>query len=277
MSSSSCLLPTTISISSINRIRSVLLNSTTPFVILNPALLSSRQRYVEDLEKHKQQLEPRLSKTKSRKAAVIIPICTVKGIPSILFTKRSAHMPTHASEISFPGGHINTHLNETEEEAAIREMQEECQGSYPYNDDKSIQILGKTQSIPAMNGTMVTPVVALLAFDLGPCIQDIFEHFDDVSSLHKKNNFSNKREVEYIFTRSIQELADSESAEKIRWSHSANLKTGKTEAIYHDYAPIFPGKEGKIWGLTAFILRPILKDILIPNLIPHFRKNKNLL
>jgi len=44
----------------------------------------------------------------------------------------------------------------------------------------------------------------------------------------------------------------------------------KNQEEHHNklfYAPTFPGEEGKIWGLTAFILRPILKELLIPTLL----------
>jgi len=60
-------------------------------------------------------------------AAVLLPIIE-RAEPSVLLTKRSDDMPTHAGQISFPGGRvhagdaslIDTALRELEEETGIR-------------------------------------------------------------------------------------------------------------------------------------------------------------
>src|ERR1700741_861607 len=60
-------------------------------------------------------------------AAILLPIIE-REEPSILLTKRSDDMPTHAGQISFPGGRvhagdaslIDTALRELEEETGIR-------------------------------------------------------------------------------------------------------------------------------------------------------------
>jgi hypothetical protein len=39
----------------------------------------------------------------SRKAAVLIPLCMFKGLPSVLFTLRSSRVSTHKNQVSFPG------------------------------------------------------------------------------------------------------------------------------------------------------------------------------
>lgn len=199
-------------------------------------------------------------KTK-KEAAVLIPICTIQEKTCILFTKRSAHLPTHASQISFPGGFLNP--NETHEMAALREMQEECPGWYPYDQTESIQIIGKTQPIPSLNGTMVTPVVAVLNYDLGS-VSNITHLFGtngkEINSENiNENHEGGGGEVDFVFVRSIQELVTSESTEKLSWMQGqTNLSA---------LAPMYPGTEGKIWGLTAFILQPILKHVLIPTFL----------
>ena len=59
-------------------------------------------------------------------AAVLIPI-VARAEPTILFTQRSAHLPRHPGQVSFPGGRahgedhslVQTALRETEEETGI--------------------------------------------------------------------------------------------------------------------------------------------------------------
>ena len=60
-----------------------------------------------------------------------------KRLPRVILTKRSAHLKTHSSEISFPGGRhtksdaslIQTALRETEEEIGIRISERDVVGS----------------------------------------------------------------------------------------------------------------------------------------------------
>jgi len=174
-------------------------------------------------------------------AAVLVPICSVNCIPSILFTLRSTAVPTHQGEISFPGGHVHQD-DESLEHTALREMQEEL-GFYQTT-KTTIHVLGRTKSLPSLNGTKVTPIIAVINHDLS---NDLSQYF-----------CPNGKEVAQVFTRSILDLAQSETSEKL----------GKYENMV---APVFPGKEGNIWGLTAFILRPILKHILTPTLYPNWR------
>ena len=114
----------------------------------------------------------------------------------------------------------------------MRELREELSGSYDYCN--SIEILGQAQTIPAMTGVPVTPVIAALTDD----IHDLREVFDP-----------DPKEVDFVFSRSIISLIQSESTEPITRIHAA---------------PIYPGPEGKIWGLTSFILNPILHNVLMP-------------
>ena len=264
MSSTSRLTKNTISASCIQKIRTILQNDN--LSILSKNLMSARNSHIDNLKENQRRNVARANKNKERKAAVLVPICTIDGTPSVLFTKRSVHMPTHPSQISFPGGYIKS--GETPEQAALREMEEECQGAYPYHDKDSIKILGQTQSLPAMNGTSVIPVVAILSYDLGPNVEHIFGGYD-----HEQQDC----EVEKVFLRSIQNLRESEKSERVSWLSKDFDNQKKSMDIseeiqeeHHNklfYAPTFPGEEGKIWGLTAFILRPILKELLIPTLL----------
>lgn len=66
--------------------------------------------------------ELRLAQT-LKPAAILLPIIE-REEPSILLTKRSENMPTHAGQISFPGGRVNSG-DASLIETALRELQEE--------------------------------------------------------------------------------------------------------------------------------------------------------
>jgi 8-oxo-dGTP pyrophosphatase MutT (NUDIX family) len=135
--------------------------------------------------------------------------------------------------------------DESHAHAALREAQEELNGSYNYQ--FGVEILGETDWVPSASGTTVVPVVAAFTdeFRDEQHLQQVFYNCDD------------GREVERVFTRTLHDLIKSESHEPLPRLGSLS--------------PIFPGKEGKIWGLTAFILRPLLHDIILP----AFQKDSN--
>lgn len=174
-------------------------------------------------------------KDKDREAAVTILLCNIDGKPSILFTRRARHLNQHASEISFPGGHIEK--SETPEEAALRETCEELLP--PKGFLANVEIIGRTTQLPSIRGTPVTPVLALSSNELSD-IHDMFP--------------GNPNEVEVVFSASVAELAHNEGSRPIENDNRFGVSYGPTYATPH----------GTIWGLTAFILRPILHRILKP-------------
>lgn len=87
-----------------------------------------------------------------KQAAVLVSLCNSHGIASLLFTIRSLNVGTHKGHVSFPGGHIVK--GETATEAAVRETYEEI-GCAP----ESVRVLGVCQTVPAITGTLVTPVI----------------------------------------------------------------------------------------------------------------------
>ena len=58
-----------------------------------------------------------------RPAAVLVPIVQ-RAEPMVLLTQRTAHLPDHAGQISFPGGKIDA-TDESPMAAALREAEEE--------------------------------------------------------------------------------------------------------------------------------------------------------
>lgn len=89
-----------------------------------------------------------------RRAAVLVPV-VLEPEPHLILTVRTAHLPTHKGQISFPGG--STHDLETPIEAALREAYEEIG-----LDSNLVQVLGMLDDVWTPQGFHVTPVLGLL-------------------------------------------------------------------------------------------------------------------
>jgi len=166
-----------------------------------------------------------------RKAAILVPLVSYEGHPSLLFTTRSSNLPTHACEVSFPGGHHDKAIDHSLEEAAIREAKEELLGDYPWDE---VTIIGKASPIPSITGMPVTPVIAVFSHDID------------------RHTFPGcPSEVEDVFCVSLKELLDAETSQ---WSER-----------FRANVPVFPLLNGKkIWGLTAIVTRPLLHKLFKP-------------
>ncbi|CAK9095391.1 Phosphatidylinositol 4-kinase gamma 6 (AtPI4Kgamma6) (PI-4Kgamma6) (PI4K gamma 6) [Durusdinium trenchii] len=164
-----------------------------------------------------------------RTAAVCVALCNVDGEASVLLTLRSSSVGTHRGHVSFPGGHVDG--DETPEEACVRELREET--------DLSCETLGRWHEVRAVTGTMVTPVVSLIDPDLTATqVQDC----SDVSV-----------EVERCFSLRVQDLFDPDTRQ------IQMIKDRFPMPRFH-----VPGAESNppVWGLTAFILDGVLRDVL---------------
>lgn len=111
---------------------------------------------------------------KVRRAAVLIPILLRPSSPTVLFTVRARTMPSHAGEISLPGGGLKG------EEAfphgtALREAEEEV-GLSPL----SIDIVGTLGAHTSGLGYVVTPVIGFVSHvgDIVPCPREVAEPFE---------------------------------------------------------------------------------------------------
>jgi 8-oxo-dGTP pyrophosphatase MutT (NUDIX family) len=93
-----------------------------------------------------------------RAAAVLVPIVDRDGEPHLLLTERTADLPSHGGQISFPGGK----LDEGDQGAtacALREAAEEISlvGA-------EVEILGRLDDVhTARSAFVITPVVGWLA------------------------------------------------------------------------------------------------------------------
>jgi 8-oxo-dGTP pyrophosphatase MutT (NUDIX family) len=187
---------------------------------------------------------------KQRPAAVLVPLCTVDEEPAILFTLRSAALSSHAGQISFPGGHADCDGEEREDPVftAVRETKEELLGHCAaeelpsYDFDQDLEILGQTGLVPAATGNMVTPIVGALTRDIPS--HDAIRHIFP----------GNPGEVDEVFAVSVAKLLEGETSEELK-------RLGTMGPVFPLPAPV---GEGKIWGLTAIVLRPILHKVLRP-------------
>jgi 8-oxo-dGTP pyrophosphatase MutT (NUDIX family) len=126
-------------------------------------------------------------------AAVLIPLIQRDEGPTVLLTRRTAHLRDHGGQIAFPGGRrdltdaslIETALRETEEEVAIARHQ--------------VQVLGQMVPYVTRTGYTVTPVIGSINPPITPRpepreVDEIFEvplHF----LLNRANHQRHSQEV----------------------------------------------------------------------------------
>ena len=203
----------------------------------------------------------------SQKSAILVSICHVESQgPSILFTLRSKQLKDHANEISFPGGHLEDCDAGSVVAAALRETVEELLPPYDdtqadeketLDDDSSkvvsfnasneqhtfeenLMVLGQTEPIPSIRNIPVYPIIGSFQRILPKDVSQVFP--------------GNKQEVSKVFAVSISELAKCEDQEPLKRLASASNPMG----------PVYNTVDGKIWGLTAMVLQPILHKVLLP-------------
>lgn len=109
-----------------------------------------------------------------RDAAVLVPIIDRPEGATVLLTVRSSDMPSHAGQISFPGGRL--HPEDTGAiAAALREAEEEVNISPAY-----VEVLGELGVHEGGLGYRVTPVVGVIdpRADIRPCPREVAEIFE---------------------------------------------------------------------------------------------------
>lgn len=107
-------------------------------------------------------------------AAVLVPIINRPEGPTVLLTRRTAHLNSHAGQISFPGGRAEpedaspeiTALRETEEEVGIER--------------DIIEVVGRLDTYRTVTNYAVTPVVGIVQprFACSPDAYEVAEVFE---------------------------------------------------------------------------------------------------
>ena len=165
----------------------------------------------------------------SRPASVLVPIMDRPDGLTILFTRRTEFLKSHAGQISFPGGRAeafdqlppDTALRESEEEIGLRRDQ--------------VEVLGCLPDYGTISGYRVTPVVALVQAK---------------ADLHPDSS-----EVAGIFEVPLAYLLDPTNHQRNTMIHGGSER--------HYYA--FPFEGHYIWGATAGMLMNLYQHLLGEN------------
>lgn len=151
-------------------------------------------------------------------AAILLPIIE-REAPTVLLTKRSDDMPTHAGQISFPGGRV--HAGDASlVETALRELEEETGIRREF-----VTVAGFLDPYETVNsGFMILPVVGFVR-----------EGF----TLHVNAN-----EVAEIFEAPLEYLCDPKSRSRM---------SVERQGVMREFHTI-PFAGHTIWGATAEII-----------------------
>ncbi|NOX83528.1 MAG: CoA pyrophosphatase [Alphaproteobacteria bacterium] len=107
-------------------------------------------------------------------AAVLVPIINRPEGATILLTVRSSDMPSHAGQISFPGGKVEPG-DASRVETALREAHEEVN-----IEPGSVEVIGQLGVHEGGLGFSVTPVVGIVhpQTDIRACPREVHEVFE---------------------------------------------------------------------------------------------------
>lgn len=165
--------------------------------------------------------EEKTSQTSTNAAAVLVPLIQRPDGWQVLLTLRTNDMPTHAGQISFPGGrhHVEdpgldrTALREFEEETGVPQSQ--------------VQLLGKFDRYRTVTNYQITPFVGVVSgqITLQPDPREVAEAF----------------EVPFSF---LGDLAN--------FKRESRIWQGRERFFYS-----IPWQDRYIWGATAGMLRAL--------------------
>ena len=183
--------------------------------------------YREHIVARLAQIAPQMPAAPLKRAAVLIPI-VARSEPTVLFTRRTEHLPAHAGQVCFPGGRVqadDTSLAET----ALREMEEETGIARA-----RVAVAGFLDPYETNSGYAVLPVVGFLDGDfvLAP----------------------NHHEVADVFEVPLAYILD--PASRVRREIERQGVKRQIEAIEHG--------GHMIWGVTAAIIANFCEHLLRP-------------
>ena len=163
--------------------------------------------------------------TPHRPAAVLVPVIDRAEGPTLLLTKRAAHLRDHSGQVAFPGGKVDAE-DVSPIDTALREAREEIG-----LDSRLVRPLGYLDPYLSATGFLVVPVLGLVAREA-----------------HLRPN---PAEVATCFEVPLPFLMDPER-------HVVRSRTWKGRTRYF-YA--IPFEEHMIWGVTAGIVHNLYERL----------------
>jgi 8-oxo-dGTP pyrophosphatase MutT (NUDIX family) len=159
-----------------------------------------------------------------RRAAVLVPLYVDAGQLWVLLTRRTDHLPTHKSQIAFPGGGLE--LGEDPWAAAVRESHEEIG-----LDPAKVLRLGMLDEASTPSGFHIIPCVGAVP--------------------HPVETRLNEEEIAEVFTVPLTALATPRLVEQRRV---------EIDGVPREITVFHVGRH-RIWGLTARILLNLLERL----------------
>jgi 8-oxo-dGTP pyrophosphatase MutT (NUDIX family) len=176
---------------------------------------------------------PGRSPTESRAAAGLLLLFSEAARVHLLLTVRSSRLPSHAGQVSLPGGAVEA--GEDVEHAALREAHEET-GVEP----SAVRVLGRLTPLHIpVSGFILHPVVG---------VADARPQFKLADG-----------EVEQLLEPRLEQLLDANCVR--RWSRP-------WDGLFQD-VPYFALNDVRVWGATAMVLAEFLELVGEPETSPH--------
>ncbi|XP_006171423.2 nucleoside diphosphate-linked moiety X motif 8 [Tupaia chinensis] len=160
-------------------------------------------------------------RTQPAAAAVLVPLCLVRGVPALLYTLRSSRLAgRHKGDVSFPGGKCDP-TDQDVVHTALRETWEELGLAVPEE-----HVWGILRPVHDQQKATVVPVLA----SVGPL---------DPQSLRP-----NPKEVDEVFTLPLTHLLQTQNQGYTHFCQGGHFRYT---------LPVFLNGPHRVWGLTAVI------------------------